>query len=210
MKHPIRLTLLAAAAATFGTVTVTVDAAQAATYQFRAMLSESIFLTGAPEIDLEPNPDFYRGTFSFDDSSLTGVGFESLGAEANLEVSLAEDPRVNQNIDPRFPEFPTVNFQDGELIGLDWFAVYHPFTNVPALDYPGDFVRISGTDLTDGFDPTFYTPPDEPRSPVLGFGTVQYSVVPEPGTILGLAAIALLGFRKFYQKKASSPTAGLN
>ena len=81
-----------------------------------------------------------------------------------------------------------VNFQDGELLGLDWFVVYHPFTNVPELDYPGDFVRISGTELTDGFDPTFYTPEEEPRSPVLGFGTVKYSAVPEPGTILGLLA----------------------
>ncbi|MEM9164006.1 MAG: PEP-CTERM sorting domain-containing protein [Cyanobacteria bacterium P01_F01_bin.4] len=183
-----------------GTAAVAASPAQAATYRFQATLTESLFLTGAPEIDLEPNPDFYRGTFSFDDASLTGVGFESLGADANLEVSLEEDPRVDQEIDPRFPEFPTVNFQDGELLGLDWFAVYHPFTIVPELGYPGDFVRISGTELTDGFDPTFYTPEDEPRSPVLGFGTVEYSPVPEPGLLLGLAT-AILGFRGLRRKK---------
>ena len=164
-------------------------------YEFTANLTESLFLTGAPEIDLPPNPDIYDGSFTFDDSFLTGVGFESLGAEASLKVALNDDPRVNQDVDARFPDFPKVNFQDGELLGLDWFAVYHPFTNVPEQNYPGDFVRISGTELTDGFDPTFYTPADEPRSPVLGFGTVEYSLVgavPEPGTLVGLA-IAILG-----------------
>ncbi|MEL7313413.1 MAG: PEP-CTERM sorting domain-containing protein [Cyanobacteria bacterium J06559_3] len=190
-------------AATLGTAIAVAEPTHAATvtYQFEANLIESLFLTGAPEIELEPNPDLYTGRFSFDDAALTGVGFESLGAEAGLEVSLFDDPRVNQEVDARFPEFPTVNFQDGELIGLDWFAVYHPFTNVPELDYPGDFVRISGTDLTDGFDPTFYTPEEEPRNPVLGFGTVEYSQVPEPGTVLSLAILALgsgLAVRKRY------------
>lgn len=187
--HSTQLAMFAFAAA-LGTAINTAHPAQAATvkYQFQATLTESIFLTGVPEIGLEANPDFYKGIFSFDDASLTGIGFESLGADADLQVSLIEDPRVDQALDPRFPEFPTVNFQDGELLGLDWFAVYHPFTNVPELDYPGDFVRISGTELTDGFDPTFYTPEEEPRSPVLGFGTVEYSAVPEPETILGLLA----------------------
>lgn len=111
-----------------------------------------------------------------------------MGADADLQISLIENPRVDQALHPRFPEFPRVNFQDGELLGLDWFAVYHPFTNVPELDYPGDFVWISGTELTDGFDPTFYTPEEESRSPVLGFSTVEYSAVPEPRTILGLLA----------------------
>ncbi|MEL7038325.1 MAG: hypothetical protein AAFO04_22315 [Cyanobacteria bacterium J06592_8] len=166
---------------------------QAATirYQFTTELEESLFLTGAPEIDLEANPDLYTGQFSFDGDFLTGVGFESLGAEAGLLVSLKDDPRVNQEVDPDFPLSPTVNFQDGELLGLEWFAVYHPFTNVPELDYPGDFVRISGTELTDGFDPTFYTEEDEPRNPVLGFGTVTYTQVPEPGIIAGLAITTL-------------------
>lgn len=175
-------------------------AASAATFQFQATLDESLFLTGAPEIGIPPQPDFYKGTFSFDDSALTGIGFESLGAEANLQVSLAEDPRVDQTVDIRFPEFPQVNFQDGELLGLDWFAIYHPFTNVPEQNYPGDFVRISGTQLTDGFDPTFYTPADEPRSPVLGSGTVAYvalpddaAAVPEPATVVGMAIAALAG-----------------
>jgi len=181
-----------AVTATLGTLLGTAQSAQAATYQFQATLSESLFLTGAPEIGREPTPDFYRGLFSFDDSLLTGIGLESLGAEANLEVSLTEDPRVNQSIDIRFPEFPQVNFQDGELLGLDWYAVYHPFTNVPELNYPGDFVRISNDQLTDGFDPTFYTPADEARAPVLGFGTVAYTEVPEPGSALGFA-IAMLG-----------------
>lgn len=50
------------------------------------------------------------------------------------------------------------------------------FGAVPELNYPGDFLRISGTELTDGFDPTFYTSEDDPRTPVLGFGVVQYDI----------------------------------
>lgn len=210
LAHPmkklssIRLTALSLATSV-GVALGTATAASAATFQFQATLNESLFLTGAPEIGIPPQPDFYRGTFSFDDSSLTGTGFESLGAEANLKVSLAEDPRVDQSVDFRFPEFPQVNFQDGELLGLDWFAVYHPFTNVPEQNYPGDFVRISGTQLTDGFDPTFYTPEDEPRAPVLGSGTVEYRAVPEPGNVLGLSvtALACAGYLK---KKKTLPS----
>ncbi|MEL6940800.1 MAG: PEP-CTERM sorting domain-containing protein [Cyanobacteria bacterium J06598_1] len=193
MKYPYStwLTACTVAAATASVTLGTISSARAATYQFRTTLSESLFLTGAPEIGREPTPDFYRGLISFNDSLLTGIGAESLGAEANLTVSLTEDPRVNQAIDTRFPEFPQVNFQDGEFLGLDWYAVYHPFTNIPEQNYPGDFVRISGTELTDGFDPTFYTPEDEPRSPVLGFGTVAYERVPEPVSVIGLAIAAL-------------------
>jgi len=190
-----------AATASVGITFLAMSAAQAATFQFQATLEESLFLTGAPEIGIEPRPDFYRGTFSFDETLLTGVGLESLGAEAGLEVSLAEDPRVNQEIDVRFPEFPQVNFQDGELLGLDWYAVYHPFTNVPEQNYPGDFVRISGTALTDGFDPTFYTPEEEPRSPVLGSGTVAYERVPEPVSVLGFA-IAAFGASTLLKRKS--------
>lgn len=189
-QHFTRLKSLASVAAVGVTLGV-MNSAQAATYQFQGILEESIFLTGVPEIGIQPNPEFYKGTFTFDHELLTGVGFESLGAEANLKVSLAEDPRVDQTLDIRFPEFPTVNFQDGALLGLDWFAVYHPFTAVPELDYLGDFVRISGTELTDGFDPTFYTPQDEPRAPILGFGSVAYEKVPEPASVIGVAIAAL-------------------
>ena len=182
---------------------ITASSAQAAVlkYEFQATLDSSIFLTGAPEIGIEPRPDFYKGIFSFDDSALSGIGFESLGTGDGLEINLVNDPRVDETLDPRVPEFPVVNFQDGELIGLDWFAVYHPFTAVPELDYPGDFVRISGTELADGFDPTFYTPEDEPRQPILGFGTVAYNQVPEPAMLLGLTTGALgLGVLRRKQK----------
>ena len=75
-------------------------------------------------------------------------------------------------------------------MGLYWFAIYHPFTAVPELDYPDDFVRISGTVLTDGFAPTFYTPEDAPGQPVLGSDTVAYSQVPELVTLLGIVTVA--------------------
>ncbi|MEO0807748.1 MAG: PEP-CTERM sorting domain-containing protein [Cyanobacteria bacterium J06643_4] len=207
MKYP-HSTWLKTATATviasvaLGTLNSTISPVEAATFEFQATLSESLFLTGAPEIGIEPRPDFYRGLISFDDSSLTGIGAESLGAEANLKVSLTEDPRVDQSVDIRFPEFPKANFLDGEFLGIDWYAVYHPFTNVPELNYPGDFVRISGTALTDGFDPTFYTPEDEPRSPVLGSGTVAYTEVPEPVSVIGFA-IAAVGAGSLLKKQTA-------
>ncbi|MEM7715150.1 MAG: PEP-CTERM sorting domain-containing protein, partial [Cyanobacteria bacterium P01_A01_bin.68] len=194
---------LAVTCTILGVTAIEIQPIQAVTYRFESTMIEGLFLEGARSIDLEPNPDLYDGSFTFDDSSLTGVGFESFGVAEGLTVSLFDDSRVNQDIDVRFPGFPKVNFQDGKLLGLDWFAVYHPFTNVPELDYPGDFIRISGKEFTDGFDPTFYTPEDELRSPVLGFGTVEYTRVPEPGTILGLA-IVTLGVGLLRRKKDDS------
>ena len=163
-------------------------------------MEESLFLDGAPEIGLEPNPDLYIGRVTFDGSLLSGVGMETFGPESGLKVFLLDDPRVNETLDIR-PNFPQVKFQDGELIGLDWDAVYHPFTVVPVLEYPGDFVKFVGDEFTDGFDPTFYTPEDEERAPVLGFGTVEFTKVNEPGKTLGLA-IASLSIVGFYRKKA--------
>ncbi|MEM8778331.1 MAG: PEP-CTERM sorting domain-containing protein [Cyanobacteria bacterium P01_G01_bin.49] len=197
-----KLTLVAASTA-LSLNAIAIESTQAATvtYQFKADLVESILLEGFPEIGLEANPDFYKGKLTFDDSLLTNMGFESLGVEDGLSVVLTSDPRINEELDPRFPDFPIVTFQDGELLGLDWFAVYHPFTNVPELNYPGDFLQITGTELTDGFDPTFYTPEEEPRSPVLGFGTVEYASVPEPSAIIGLAFFVLGAGSKLKRKK---------
>lgn len=180
-------------AAALVTVAMTAQGAHGAVlnYQFETTLNDGFFVTGAPEIDVDPNPDFIRGAFSFNDSALTGVGFESLGTDDGLQIALTEDPRVTEGLDPRAPDFPTVNFQDGELIGLDWFAVYHPFTAVAELNYPGDFIDIKGDQVNYGFDPTFYTPQDEPRQPILGTGTVEYTLVPEPTMLLGIATSAL-------------------
>jgi hypothetical protein len=160
-------------------------------YNFTVDLESSFFLTGSPELGILPQPDYYNGQFSVDDSSLTGVGLESLGVDDGLEVSLFSDPRINAEDDERYPNFPTVNFQDGKLLGLDWYVVYHPFTAID--NYPGDFFRFSNADFEDGFDPTFYTPEDEPRNPVLGNGTVTYQSVPEPSltvTVLGMGLLA--------------------
>ena len=136
---------------------------------------------------IAPNPDYYNGQFSFDNSNLTGVGFESLGVDDGLSIALFSDSRINAEDDERYPAFPTVNFFDGELLGLDYHVIYHPFTAVG--DYSGDFFHFSNGDFTDGFDPTFYTPEDEPRNPILGSGTVTYEAVPEPTTLIGLLGL---------------------
>ena len=176
-----------------------VQPVQALTYEFKGTMTQSLFLTGAPEIGLEANPDLYTGRFSFDSSSFTGVGLEIFGLESGLTVFLYDDPRVNETVDPG-PDSPQVRFQDGELLGLYWNAIYHPFTTVPEQGYPGDFVHITGSTFTDGFDPTFYTEEDEPRSPVLGFGTVEYTHVNEPRTIIPLAAMSLFALSSLRKK----------
>ncbi|NEO73633.1 PEP-CTERM sorting domain-containing protein, partial [Moorena sp. SIO3H5] len=154
------------------------------TYNFTVNLDTGFFLTGSPEIDIPANPDYFNGQFTVDDSRLTNVGAESLGVEDGLSITLFTDPRINEEDDERFPEFPKVNFLNGELLGLDYDNIYHPFTAVG--DFPGDFFRIFNSDFTDGFDPTFYTPEDEPRQPVFGSGTVTYTLVPEPTTLMGI------------------------
>ncbi|NEN96771.1 MAG: PEP-CTERM sorting domain-containing protein [Moorea sp. SIO3I7] len=156
-------------------------------YNFTVNLEKSFFLTGSSELDIAPNPDYYNGEFTFDDSSLTKVGAESLGVDDGLSITLFSDPRINEEDDERFPDFPTVNFLNGELLGLDYDVVYHPFTAVG--EFSGDFFRFSNGDFTDGFDPTFYTPEDEPRQPILGSGTVTYTLVPEPTTLMGMLGL---------------------
>ncbi|MEM1369347.1 MAG: PEP-CTERM sorting domain-containing protein [Cyanobacteria bacterium P01_H01_bin.15] len=206
MIHKFTQLGLLTAAATLGTTLTGTQSAQARvlTYQFEVELTESLFLTGAPEIRFPANLDFYVGTIKINSHLLTGVGAETLGVSDGLEVVLASDPRVNSK--DTFSPTPTIaNFLDGEFVGVNWYAVYHPFTNIPEQGYLGDFLRIEGDSFTDGFDTTFYTPEDEPRAPTFGFGTVEYTPVPEPGSLLCLSLIVVGGGlrRKLRARKAS-------
>jgi hypothetical protein len=165
-------------------------------YNFTVNLESSFFLTGFPALNIPPNPDYYNGQFSVDDANLTGVGLESLGVDEGLSITLFDDPRIDEEDDERYPASPTVSFQDGKLLGLDYFVIYHPFS---AFDnYPGDFFRFANNDFTDGFDPTFYTPENEPRNPILGNGFVTYQVAPEPSLTIGL--LAALGLAALSRK----------
>lgn len=92
-------------------------------YNFTVDLESSFFLTGSPALNIPPNPDYYNGRFSFDDASLTGVGLESLGVDDGLSITLFDDPRINEENDERYPTFPTVSFQNGQLLGLDYFVI---------------------------------------------------------------------------------------
>ncbi|MEM1170984.1 MAG: PEP-CTERM sorting domain-containing protein [Cyanobacteria bacterium P01_H01_bin.35] len=142
---------------------------------------------------------YYNGQFSFDNSNLTGVGYESLGVDDGLSIALFSDSRINAEDDERYPDFPTINFFNGELLGLDFHVIYHLFTAVG--DFSGDFFRFSNGDFTDGFDPTFYTLENEPRNPILGSGTVTDESVPEPATLIGILGLGGLFLTSTLQRR---------
>ena len=115
----------------------------------------------------------YLGSFQFDDSGLTGINEEFLSVSA---VSF----NFNGTDYTESDGFPEVVFFDGEFLGLSFS------TDVQFSFIPGFF------DLSEAF--FVYDIPEGS-----GTGDINYSVVPEPLTILG--AMTALGFGSVFKRK---------
>lgn len=121
-----------------------------------------------------------KGFFTYDDSTLTGNGLESLGTDQGLSVQLnflgtnyTEADDVNDNGDPLDIE-PLVNFSDGNLLGLDLSLLKSGL---------GPLILIREN---------YFDIPNFGSRQTLGYGPVSYSKpVPEPGSILGISALGL-------------------
>lgn len=129
-----------------------------------------------------------KGFFTYDDSTLTGNGLESLGTDQGLSVQLnflgtnyTEADDVNDNDDPLDVE-PLVNFFDGNLLGLDLSLLKSDL---------GPLILIREN---------YFNMPNFSSRQTLGYGSVSYSKpVPEPGSVLGISALGvawLLGRQK--------------
>lgn len=133
------------------------------------------------------------GSFSFDNSTLTGSGLETIGTaenEGKLDVTFNYlGTLFTEEDDGGFDAFPIVTFANGQLQGLS-YGVLDQFFIGSSVDTPD----IGGNN--------FYVF-DAPLS-VRPVGTVSYSQVPEPLAIGGTAIATTMGLLIKRKKKAST------
>ncbi|MEO1400138.1 MAG: hypothetical protein AAFV72_02675 [Cyanobacteria bacterium J06635_1] len=169
----------AVASATLGVAIVGNVPAQAIDFDF-TVTAEDGSLAGE---------DFF-GSFSFDDSGLTGIGTETFGIDDDLEIEFTFDGvDFTAESDIFFPDFPIVEFTDGVIAGLN-FAGGSVF---PGLFTP-DFTISNADDQLAGGD--FFT--YDTFAAGSGTGTVTYTEfteatdVPEPSFVFALLGLGLL------------------
>ncbi|TRU25491.1 MAG: PEP-CTERM sorting domain-containing protein [Microcystis aeruginosa Ma_MB_S_20031200_S102] len=114
----------------------------------------------------------FSGTFSYDNSLLTGLGFEFLDvSQVNLNFFGSTFTAVDADSNP------TVEFLDGILLGL----------NFSTSSFTPEFSLIPASGSTEA---TFsYIGINDS-----GSGPVQYVLIPEPSTVLGIIALGIGGF----------------
>jgi len=153
----------------------------------------------------------YRGYFRYDDSTLIGSGFESVGANQGLKLNLEflgkRYSDLNQFQDKNIPltlNLPRLYFFDGSLLGLIYFVIDG---QVDPQD-PGkciDSCLVFGIEYTN-----FEYLRDNARGETedRGVGSVIYSrfitprSVPEPRNAIGLG---LLGLSWLLKKEITRP-----
>jgi hypothetical protein len=114
----------------------------------------------------------FSGTFSYDNSLLTGLGFEFLDvSQVNLNFFGSTFTAVDADSNP------TVEFLDGILLGLNFStSSFTPeFSLIPA--FGSTEATFSYIGINDS-----------------GSGPVQYVLIPEPSTVLGIIALGIGGF----------------
>lgn len=136
-------------------------------------------LTGTIEEGLLEGESF-SGTFSFDDASLEGSDYEIFKI-SDLKFNFLGSTFTAADAEP--DSDPTVEFSDGNFLGLT-FSV--PTLNAELYLVPGS------SDATDAIFAYIGTED-------AGFGSIEYTVVPEPFTLLGTSTA--LGFGLFFKQK---------
>lgn len=182
--NPLSIAIVGAACVTIGSA-VTASSAQASTItnNFRVDITQGTLA----------NQSFF-GNFTYDDSFLSGTGFESLTPSngfLNLSFNFLDNIYTQEN-DVDSPDFPEVAFQDGSLLGLG-FVVSENLAFPNPTFIPGS-IRAFGT-----LGPDFQVLVDgksdlDPDS----LGTVSYGVqaVPTPALLPGLIGLGVGVLRK--------------
>lgn len=183
----------ATAAAALSFVVMEAKTVQAATvtYDF------TVDVTSGPLTGTQPS-----GSFSYNDSTLTGTGLETLGVAQGLSVAfnfLGKTYKETNDIE--FPEFPIVQFQERKLLGLNFTAFYGPSFQTIGI---GNTVDVAAGLIGSGGGSVFAYD-TEPSVQFEGVGKVTYSArpVPEPVSVAGLSALGI-GFllkRKISHRK---------
>lgn len=169
---------LATIAATISITAINAHSAEAAIVKYN-------FTVNATSGD---NPGTYFGYLQYDDSFLTGLGLENLGASEGLKVAFNYlDTNYTEADDEAFDAFPIVSFNDGQLLGLSYFV-------------PDQFLIGNAENLNVGAN-MFYTISDSINTTQVG--TVKFAKVPEPFAVGGTAIATTLGLWMKRKKKAA-------
>ncbi|WP_392532374.1 PEP-CTERM sorting domain-containing protein [Nostoc sp. C117] len=135
------------------------------------------------------NPGKYFGSFQYDDSDLTNIGFERLNVNNGLALTFNYlGINYTQANDADFNSFPIVTFNDGQLLGLSYFV-------------PDQFVIDSDVDSLNVGGDRFYVIQQSVNA--IEVGTVSYTRVPEPLGISGTAIATVIGLWMQRKKKAT-------
>lgn len=146
------------------------------------------------------------GFFSYDDSTLTGNGVETLGVNEGLSVSFNFlNETYNETDDIGFSSSPIVQFQDRNLLGLNFNVFYGSslqFAIADEVDVSTGAVGLGGGNL--------FAYDTDPSAAFEGLGTVTYRQVPEPGSVVGLSVLGL-GFllKKVTSSRKRKATVGI-
>lgn len=177
-------------------LSVAIGAASICTPLLVANPAQAITFSFDFDVDIFDGPlmgQTFTGSASYDDSTLTGIGSESVLA-TSVEFMFVDvnqnDANYDESDDIGFPLFPKVLFVDGTLLSLD-FAV-EPLKEGLPDDLVPSFFNIF---FEDGFQYDLgVDAQDNDRG--FGFGSVAYSTptpVPEPTSVLGLLAVGAFG-----------------
>ncbi|MDZ8238830.1 MAG: PEP-CTERM sorting domain-containing protein [Nostoc sp. ChiQUE01a] len=140
------------------------------------------------------NPGEYFGSFQYDDSTLTGIGDETLGVSNGLSILFDYlGTQYTEVSDFDYPVSPVVSFTNGNLGGLSYLVEDQFFIgNDPGNPNTGGtkFYSILSADLLSTTE----------------VGTVTYTkstAVPEPMTVGGIAIASAMALGMKRKKKVS-------
>ncbi|WP_445633265.1 PEP-CTERM sorting domain-containing protein [Nostoc sp. DSM 114161] len=143
------------------------------------------------------NPGQYFGSFQYDDSTLTGIGQETIGVSNGLSISFDYlGTQYTEASDFDYPVSPVASFTNGNLLGLSYLVEDRFFIgNDPGNPNTGGtkFYSILSADLLSTTE----------------VGTVTYTQstpVPEPMTVGGIAIASAMALGMKRKKKVSGMT----
>ncbi len=176
------------------------------TYDFTTDLVSGYLSASALEFNLPFNRQPINGFFSYNDSTLTGVGLEVLGEAEGLTAylrhqSLISGPSLVPGIGvPRLPF--AVSFRDGELLGLGAIFITAGSSR-PPINFEG--IEIDGQQVRNIYRFQRFSSSTVYEGDV--YGNVQYSLrtvdatsVPEPSMVFGACVFGLASLVKLVKK----------
>ncbi|MEG4810506.1 hypothetical protein QUA82_21565 [Microcoleus sp. F8-D3] len=94
----------------------------------------------------------FNGSFSYDDAKLKGTGVEELGIAEGLTTCLNYLGRTyRETDDTSYPNFPTLRFEDGKIVQLNFWI--QPNQRVNWWNLPGWEVKLSDPKIGDSTVP---------------------------------------------------------